>query len=101
MTTTAVNLRATVERTLDHDGRSVIAVDVFAEGIDLDRPRVYGWSFGAHSMPLARRLARAVEAGAVLALGGVARDVNGSTYLQSTARVLGRTMNADLRRLGY
>jgi len=31
----------------------------------------------------------------------IARDVNGATYISAASRVLGRMINADLRRLGF
>lgn len=50
---------------------------------------------------LAKRLVRAIEAGKVVVPTGLATDVNGKTYVQTDHEIRGRTMNADLKRLGF
>lgn len=67
--------------------------------IELDRPNCF--SFVVRDQALAQRLARAVDAGAVFFAPTVCRDVYGQTYVNATSRVLVRTANADLRRLGF
>lgn len=49
----------------------------------------------------ARRLERAINAGAVFAHMEIRTDVYGHTYVSAKSRVMGRYVNADLKRLGY
>lgn len=74
-------------------------VAVQANGDELDRRYVAGWS--VPNEKLAERLVKAIHAGVVLDVNGVLTDVNGKTYLSCTSKVLGRTMNADLKRMGF
>lgn len=66
---------------------------------DVDRPDTGGWVVSNRSV--ARRLKAAIEDGNALANVHVATDVRGETYVAYNSRVMGRYMNADLRRLGY
>ena len=66
-----------------------------------DRERVYGWALSPKQQALAARLARAVQAGVVLKNPVKKTDVNGKTYISVDSQVLGRRINADLKRLGY
>jgi len=68
---------------------------------NVDRPRTQGWGVKPTHYKLALRLARAIEAGAVVPIPAVRADVHGRTYVCGTATVLGRMLNADLRRLGF
>ena len=68
--------------------------------LDLDRKELLGWSAGKNAA-LAKRLVRAIEAGKALTSKGVGTDAYGNTYLITEARVMGRYMNADLKRLGF
>lgn len=69
----------------------------------VDRP--YTGGIGLPNSPsgraLAQRLKKAIEAGAVFKPSGVKTDINGKTYVEAHAGVIGRTLNADLRRLGF
>lgn len=67
---------------------------------DVDRPDSFGWSCGGNAK-LAQRLRAAVLAGVALTNPEVRTDVNGATYVHATSQVLGRIMNADLKRLGF
>jgi len=68
----------------------------------VDRPFVGGWGIPIDARTLAERLKRAIEAGVVHSDARIETDANGSTYVATTqVRVAGRTMNADLKRLGY
>jgi hypothetical protein len=71
------------------------------EGVPLDRKEVMGWGLPLKHAALAKRLVRAIEAGKVYAVKGVQTDVYGKSYLVAHSVVLGRTMNADLKRLGF
>ena len=66
----------------------------------VDRPRTMGWQVGEKPR-LAARLAAAIRAGRAMAPGTVRTDINGRTYVEAASYVLGRTLNADLRRLGF
>ena len=58
-----------------------------------------GWAVA--DQKTADRLVAAIEAGAVLRDVEVRTDVNGKTYMNYRSTVLGRTMKADLTRLGF
>lgn len=66
---------------------------------ELDRPNTGGWVVGRRD--LVDRLVAALMAGVVCEDPHVEVDVDGNTYVATTRRVLGRRMNADLRRLGF
>lgn len=66
---------------------------------DVDRPDTGGWAVNGEK--LARRLERAVRAGVAIGPAAVRTDVNGQTYVNAPHRVMGKYMNADLRRLGF
>ena len=80
----------------DEDG-----ISVFVETVEpkLDRPQSRGWSVKDEKM--AARLSRAIEAGAVSPNPEVREDVNGETFMSCGVNVMGRRMNADLKRLGF
>lgn len=83
------------------DNTVVVVVETTAS---VDRKDVAGWSIGKSgkaSDKLADRLIRAIVAGKAITINGTKTDVNGNTYLSTTSRILGRTMNADLVRLGF
>jgi len=71
------------------------------EGVPLDRKEVMGWGLPLKHAALAKRLVRAIEAGKVYDVKGVQTDVYGKSYLVAHSVVLGRTMSADLKRLGF
>jgi hypothetical protein len=96
ITLTGDNLTVTIEET------STLRIVVRYTGvIQLDRRELSGWGLPLKHRKLAERLKRAIEAGVVYGRAAVATDVNGKTYLKSDWRVFGRTMNADLKRLGF
>lgn len=66
---------------------------------DVDRPCTSGMAVKDNRM--AARLAAAIEAGAALTNQGTLTDVDGKTYVNTRWHVLGRTLSADLRRLGF
>lgn len=84
-----------------------LGVTIYAKPVlGLDRAHVFGWSVGkdtpAHRK-LAERLKAAILAGRALQGEALPKtDVNGKTYLSGgSPAVLGRRLNADLRRLGF
>ena len=90
-----VNLTAEIVRKPD----GTITVEVTTTG--LDRAHVHAWGLRANHGPLAERLARAIRAGAVLTNPVVKTDIHGHTYLSTQSQVLGRNLNADLKRIGF
>ena len=89
------------------DAQASVFVNVIARPVlGLDRSHVYGWSVGpmsAKAVNLAARLQAAVLAGkAFQGPAETKRDVNGRTYLSApSCQIMGRHMNADLRKLGF
>lgn len=82
---------------IDRDGDTYI---VRAHWDGVDRPNTYGISTG-RSIMLAQRTARAIEAGAALPNPTITTDVNGQTYVAHGLAIMGRRLNADLKRLGF
>lgn len=66
----------------------------------VDRPLVGGWGLRVGD-PLIDRLVKAIEAGEAFVSCSLRTDVNGKTYVEASHAVIGRTMNAGLRRLGF
>jgi hypothetical protein len=90
------SLRATAKITQGDDGFSV-TIDWDA---NVDRKNTGGWSVGP-DRKLADRLAACVNAQKAFTNAHIDKDVNGKTYVAWTSQVLGRRMNADLKRLGF
>lgn len=65
----------------------------------LDRPKTYSILVG--SKKLAERLARAIEAGVVVTNPSLATDIDGNTFVACDHNVMGRTLDADLKGLGF
>lgn len=83
------------------DGEPVLHVDPVWDGVD--RPTTGGWMLpdSPNGRRLAARLKAALLAGVVYSATEILTDVNGKTYVGARSRVLGRIMNADLKRLGF
>lgn len=75
------------------------SVKITIEGVDVDRRDFHGYA--CSSLAIARRMADAVNAQRVFYHPAVRTDVNGKTFVHAASHVLGRMMNADLRRLGF
>lgn len=90
----AINYIATVE---GESGWWVVRA--YATDVDVDHKCVYTWV--ASNLPVAHRLAKAITAGVVLYDAYLETDDNGQTFVGAHSKVLGRMMNADLRRLGF
>lgn len=84
-------------RVSDEDTHLTVRTE--AHGIELDRRDMVG--YGVTSQRNAKRLIAAIEAGDVFHNLVVRTDVNGNTYLQASSHVYARTMNADLKKIGY
>lgn len=65
----------------------------------VDRPTSSGWA--VKDMKTARRLERAIRAGVAYSKTEVRTDVDGNTYVSAKSVLSGRTMNADLKRVGF
>ncbi len=89
----------------DYYGEDAVSVTVDWTGVKLDRPNTGGWQIGPASKPathkMAARMVAAINAGAAITADGITADIDGRTYVRSTHHVMGRRMNADLRRLGF
>jgi hypothetical protein len=66
---------------------------------NVDRPE--GVGYAVKDMRTAVRVRDAMAAGVVFADAEIKTDVNGKTYASARSAILGRTLNADLRRLGF
>lgn len=81
--------------------RSDDAIDVTVYWKGVDRANGGGWQLRKNHGALAERLKKAIEAGDLYEFRGVLVDVDGNTYVSAVPKALGRTMNADLLRLGH
>lgn len=88
-----------VEIVTNDDG--TITVWPYWKGVD--RPQGAGWGLrdNANGHKLARRLKAALESGKAFTKVSVAYDINGNTFATTQGRLLGRTLNADLKRIGF
>lgn len=85
------------------NGDGSISVHPIWKGVD--RPNVGGYGLKATHRKLASRLAAALACPTVYtARPGhceLKTDINGQTYISAFAPIIGRTLNADLKRLGF
>lgn len=91
-----LNVTANIVRSADG-----ITVETTWSGAKLDRPNGIAWGLKASHEKLAERLVKAVNAGKAFRNAEVKTDVNGASYVAATMQVFGRTMNRDLKRLGF
>lgn len=104
--TQTINFTATaVLKTYDHGAlEGDIGVDIVFNEAGVDRPHTHGWCLGSDTparRKLAARLMAAIEAGVVETDLEIHTDVFGGTYVSGQSHVYGRTVNADLKRLGF
>jgi hypothetical protein len=90
-------ITATAVVTTEYGGFTVLTR--WAADAQLDRTD--GIGFAAPNARVAARLVRAINAGAVFTDTQIKTDTNGHTYVSAQSLVMGRTLNADLTRLGY
>jgi len=87
------------------DGKPIITVKVIWTPVDgtLDRQQTTSYSLSdtPHHRKLASRLVKAIYAGAALPFKGIIKDVNGKSFVDCGMEVMGKYMNADLKRIGY
>lgn len=86
-----------VEIKPDHLDTGRFSVQAVWGGVD--RPTTGGW--GGLRESVAKRLAKAIKAGAVESNPRIVKDVNGKTYVQTDGFIMAKYMNADLKRLGF
>jgi hypothetical protein len=85
-------------------GASHIRLSVSSPDTNADRDNVYMADIGTstpNKKKLAERFSRAVGAGVVFGEIEILCDINGKTYLSAKTFVSARTLNADLKRLGF
>ena len=94
---------ASMENDVDHEGKPAIVVNVHWTPVDgtLDRPDCGGYLIQAKHKKLVLRLMSAINAGVATKFLGIGVDIAGKTYVLSESQVMGKYMNADLKRLGY
>jgi len=84
---------------------SLCGIQVSVETLEpkVDRPITGGWGLEdtPRNQELAARLVKAINDGAAISDPEVRTDVNGKTFVNYRSNVLGKRMNADLKRLGY
>lgn len=80
------------------EGRYVVLVNWTSPVVD--RPCTGGISCGI-DRKLAGRLAACIDDGVCHEAPEVKTDINGKTFVSAACRVMGRRLNADLKRLGY
>lgn len=74
-------------------------ITVWTHWADVDRTATHG--FAVPNARLAQRLTDAIWAGAVFYDPEVRTNAAGQTYVDAHSRVLGKYLNADLKRLGF
>lgn len=96
------NLRA-VAKIRDNAGvdNDYVVVEIHWEGEPLDRPYTTGIHVAKKNHKLAQRLVRCINAQKAFEHPHVARDTNGKSYVSFTLLVIGKYLNADLKRLGF
>jgi len=97
MTMNDLTPTATIKQCDDRDASFMVRASYPHAGTD----RVNGMGWVVKKLSVAKRLVTAIEAGAVLTSPTIETDVNCNTYVSASSQVLGRKMNADLKRLGY
>lgn len=80
--------------------RTLYLVNIMWKGEKLDRPVSEGISCG-YDGELARRLAKAVDSGAVFSDPKVCVDINGRSYVSANSRVYTRQLSKSLSELGF
>lgn len=91
----------TITNSTSWNGKPAIDVWVTFPNAGVDQPQGPGWELGPKHQKLAERLKAAILAGKALTVEGVTEDVHGKTYVRTRVNVLGRTLNADLTRMGF
>lgn len=90
--------KLTPKARIEKDSDGYYSVDIIWPRVD--RPNTYSISTGKNAK-LATRLAAAIDAGAATTFNAIEKDSDGETYVNAEIHVMGRMLNADLKRLGY
>lgn len=88
-----------VEWQADEAAGTLTIYPIYA-GVDVQRGVGMSLRYGKDTK-LGQRLVAAIRAGATHAPTGIATNVDGKTYALTDVKVMGRTLNADLKRLGF
>jgi hypothetical protein len=93
--------KPTAELVTYSDGYNAVYIDW--SDAKVDRPRTYSIStgHGPSGFRLGERLRDAIDAGAAVKFNRIAKDDDGETYVDAEVLVMGRYLNADLKRLGF
>lgn len=86
---------------LTEENSYIVETRVIGYGTDRVRLMGFGLPRTPKGMKLAFRLRDAILAGKVFGPGTILHDANNHSYMQASACIMGRTMNADLKRLGF
>ena len=97
----ALTVMPTISQDPDHG--NLVEFTWSSDTEKIDRPKNYGIScgHGKQGQTLANRVAAACKAGVLFGPATVKADVSGKTYVHADCRVIGRHLNADLKRLGF
>ena len=98
---TAIPIRFAVSAHIDTESLpgEIFVRSQWSSDAPLDRTDGVGWV--VKDPKIADRLVRAIEAGVVFKNAKIVLDAHGKSFVTAPATVLGRTLNADLRRLGF
>ena len=94
---TTITPKALIESYSENPKHFVVSADWSAAGVS----RPVTSSVVVTTKKVAERLARAIEDGVAYPYQGIKTDINGRTYVEAGYNVMGRRMNADLKKLGY
>jgi len=82
-------------------GQTVYKVRWTWKGTDRSDGGAISCGFGPSGLKMAQRLLPAIESGKLFDELAVRTDVNGLTYVAGWPRVMGRHLNANLKRAGF
>jgi len=78
-----------------------ILVRVTFPNAGVDRPESIGVLVGIKQHKLVKRLVKAINDGVAFTDAKIQTSISGKTYVAGNLQVVGRRLNADLKRLGY
>lgn len=97
MPATILPVRVEIKPDTDLPIANLFTVSPIWTGVD----RPYTGGIGVKGMAMAKRLERAFLSGAAFSSTKIEKDINGKTYVSATYVVMGRHLNADLKKIGY
>jgi hypothetical protein len=93
-----LQVKASIARMPDH---LLVKATWSSKTVKLDRTECISFGLKLTHGKLAQRLASAIDAGKIFTNPSIKTDVNGKTYVDARSTVMGRYLNADLKRLGF